>query len=183
MTITQKRFELQVKDSVGRWELFSRGTKSDWPEGLNDRAKRMVAKGHPEADVRVWDGLNRVVYIAPAPHVFTPEELAEKAKRAEEHKAREAAYWEKYNAELDAQMVIYNAEQAAAEAKVAQATVDSVEAFEALSHAEQGILIGGVVGAYLDTNIDGYGDEGAGYDGFEFAQNLLKLGWVFQPKK
>ena len=36
--------------------------------------------------------------------------------------------------------------------------------------------------AHSLSDIDGYGDEGAGYDYTVFAAELEKRGWVFQPK-
>lgn len=39
-------------------------------------------------------------------------------------------------------------------------------------------LIEGVLNAKAKGNIDGYGDEGAGYDGGDIAKALIDAGWT-----
>lgn len=57
--------------------------------------------------------------------------------------------------------------------------IKTTDEYAELSKREKEALVGSTVYAYTDTNIDGYGDEGEGYDGEVFVQNLLAMGWTF----
>lgn len=180
----ETRYQIQVLNSTGQWEF--RGGKFSWMS-LDNRVALATRKGAIADDVRVWDHQENGVYV-PEPVVELTD--AQKAERAEIER-KNAILNAQYQAEAEAQLAAaqkeskialekYYAAVAAAEQALKSKTVDA-SSYSLLTEPERGVLIDLTVDAYRSTDIDGYGDEGAGYDSDKFVKNLLKLGWVYQP--
>jgi hypothetical protein len=179
----RNRYRIEFLNLFYKWEY--RRQSSSFPENLVQRVNRMVEAGTVNADsVRVWDSVNNEVYVAPKPYVFTEAELAEKATRKaarEEEKAQRAVEAEAERLALDEFLAQEEVLSAEAAASLNQKTITNQEDLNALSERERRLLQNAVASAYGDSDIDGYGDEGAGYDTNVFIQSLLALGWVYQP--
>jgi hypothetical protein len=179
----RNRYRIEFLNLFYKWEY--RRQSSSFPENLVQRVNRMVEAGTVNADsVRVWDSVNNEVYVAPEPYVFTEAELAEKAARKAAWEVQEAQRAVEAEAErLALNEFLAQEEVLSAEAAVSlnQKTITNQEDLNALSERERYLLQNAVADAYGDSDIDGYGDEGAGYDTNVFIQNLLALGWVYQP--
>lgn len=60
--------------------------------------------------------------------------------------------------------------------------ITTTEQFEALDAQERDDIAAGVLDAKDHANIDGFGDEGRGYDGQEMAKRLIADGWSYGPR-
>lgn len=63
-----------------------------------------------------------------------------------------------------------------------QEAIETLEALDNLPSGQLYQLERLSEAAFRDTDIEGYGDEGAGYDAKEFVRNLIEAGWVFRGK-
>jgi hypothetical protein len=182
--INRNRYRIEFLNLFYKWEP-QLGQSSSFPDKLVQRANQMVADGTVTADnVRVWDNLNNEVYVTPEPYVFTEAELAEQAARKaawEEQEAQRAAEAEVLRLEFEEFLAQEEVRDAEAVASLNQKTISSPKDLDALNQRERYLLQNAVADAYGDSDINGYGDEGAGYDTNVFIQNLLALGWVYQP--
>jgi len=135
--------------------------------------------------IRIWDDQEfKAVTVQPFSEVRikTDEERAASAARAEAASAANEAYW--------AAEKVRVAEAIAAEKVLIEAAREALKdrelagpgAYDNLDSWEQHIIGSSLSEAYYASDIDGYGDEGAGYDIGKFAENLLALGWVYQPQ-
>jgi hypothetical protein len=187
------RYYIEILNASSEWEPATRPSSihpdrrtrfvSSFPETLISRAQKMVEDGHVTEDkVRVWDSVDNEVYVHIPPYVFSEEELAERARLKEERARVDAIAAEKQRQENEKAIAIYHAELERGRETLKTKTVDSVEALSTLSPMEQEILFNQIGNAHADSDIDGWGDEGAGYDMRVMAEKLIELGWVYQPK-
>ncbi len=153
----------------------------DWnPESVwlgvdrDSRKTGIPIEGYRVRDTETGELVDRMVPEA-------PEAVAERAARAE---ARAAVYKEERRiadlADLEkAYALIQEHEQKRAEAvkTLSTKTISTVEEYDALSEEEKYILIAEVEKMHSASNIDGWGDEGAGYDQNIMVRSLFAAGW------
>ena len=178
-------YVIQAKTITGEW-VNRKGGSSTFPDGLQGRIDRLVAKSEGAVraeNFRIWDTKKEEVWIPEPIHVPSPEQVAEREARKAERDREYAIQREKDQAAAQVAYDEYLRLAAIARESVSGKTVASVEDFNSLPDGEKDILWGDLSTAYSSTDIDGYGDEGAGYDITKFAENLLKLGWVYNPPK
>ena len=176
------RFQLQTENISAKWENL-RGYSSTFPGRLEHKMSRLIANGMLEKNVRIWDNQLNTIHV-PEPIYIEPEEkrLAREARQAE-YRLKEEAAEAIRQAEAKREYEEYTRKREEANASLKTKTVEGLEALTQLPAEERDILETELSMAYSRTNIDGYGDEGAGYDISEFAENLIKLGWVYNPTK
>jgi hypothetical protein len=131
--------------------------------------------------IRIWD------------HTANTDYLQNQLKKLQTKEPDLEAYWNKQETTESTKKTLKNAKLATitqiAEQKRKNArrnltpkTLTTQKDFHALPQQEQDIITEDLQNAYADADIDGHGDEGAGYDMKKFTENLLKLGWVYKPK-
>ena len=149
---------------------------------LNRALKTYHLSTTPETKtIRIWD------------HTANTDYLQHKLAELQTTEPDLEVYWDKQETLENANKAQKNAKLATithiAEQKRKNArrnltpkTLTNQRDFRALPKQEQDIITEDLQNAYADTDIDGNGDEGAGYDMKKFTENLLKLGWVYKPK-
>lgn len=184
--IMENRYQIQTLNSDGQWKF--EGGKFH-AMSMDNRIYFAIRKGYTAEKVRVWDHVTGAVY-APQPSVeLTNEQKAERAEIERKNAILNAQYKAEAEAKLaaaqkvfDVQLAQYHAAVSEAEQSLESKTVD-MDNYLSLNQHEKDVLINKTTEAYTSTNIDGYGDEGAGYDADKFVENLLRLGWVYQPQQ
>jgi len=183
---TKLRYQIQVRTADGEgWENRPSGTSllaNDlW--SLHQRVWGMIRNGRATYEtVRIWDNEEKQVSEVPTSCPVDPARRLEINKRTAERKAQEEIRYAQERAEAE---VRYQAHLVAEETarQVLRATkVETVDQFNQLDRLQRDLLVGDVASAYRDTDIDGYGDEGAGYDVDKFTEKLLAMGWTYNPQ-
>lgn len=178
--LSQRRYQVQRLNAVNVWEDI-RGRRAMFGEDLVWRIERDVAKGARAEDFRIWDTETNQVYIPTPPYVPTEEELRAREERQAKWKAERDAERAIEQEEARLRYEQYKVEEAVAAESLATRNIHSVEDFLSLPEMERGLLVSAVADAYSSTDIDGYGDEGSGYDVDLFIQKLLQAGWTLTP--
>lgn len=115
----------------------------------------------------------------------TEVERVERETRTEANRQKAKAEQERVRKEINeanqALLKQFQEQETKNRANLQNKTLATINDFETLNHEEQTIIAGDIEKAYYDTALDGYGDEGAGYDSTQFTKNLIKLGWVYNP--
>jgi len=173
---TSSRYRIQTLNATGQWE--DTRARSNYPQYL---VSRITSFPRPE-DSRVWDTETDTLYIAPPIYIETEEQKAERAVRRAAANLADEKYWAEKDAENAKLRAQWERETKEARESLEQKTLSTTEDFANLSEHEKALVTCDLQDAYSVANIDGYGDEGAGYNMDEFAANLIKLGWEYNPK-
>ena len=173
---TSSRYRIQTLNATGQWE--DTRARSNYPQSL---ASRIANFPRPQ-DSRVWDTETDTLYIAPPLYVETEEQKTERVARWEAAKLVDQKYWADKDAENAKLRAQWKRETQEARESLEQKTLSTTEDFDNLSDHEKALVTCDLQDAHNATNIDGYGDEGEGYNMEEFAANLIRLGWEYNPK-
>jgi hypothetical protein len=180
------RYQIQVRTADGEgWENRPSGmsllANDLW--SLHQRVWGMIRNGRATYEtVRIWDNEEKQVSEVPTSCPVDPVRRLEINKRTAERKAQEEIRYAQERAEAEVRLEAYRVKQEAARQTLRTTTIQTVDQFNQLNRLQRDLLVDDVASAYADTNIDGYGDEGAGYDVEKFTQKLLAMGWTYNPQ-
>lgn len=183
---TKFRYQLQVRtvDGAG-WENRPSGLSEfrNDPWYLNEDAWRLIRRGHATYEtVRIWDNEEKKALELPTSCPVDPAAILRRNKRTAELKVQRGMEIAREREEVEIRSSLRAVVEEKAREEFQHVTVSTVDQFNQLNDMHKDFIIGDLAEAYRSTDIDGWGDEGAGYDLNKFVQNLINLGWRFDPR-